>query len=151
MPQSTLSTLVYHSRASQLFTEIDLLYLLAAARSRNQAEGLTGMLVYDDGHFFQWLEGPALPLQRVWTAIRHDARHEAIEVIADSEIPLRLFRDWHMQFAHRGGKAAQNIDGLILAPDDVVTALHQNPRRVPEILAEFSCLGAGPYARELGF
>ena len=32
MPQSTLSTLVYHSRASQLFTEIDLLYLLAAAR-----------------------------------------------------------------------------------------------------------------------
>ena len=151
MPQSTLSTLVYHSRASQLFTEIDLLYLLAAARSRNQAEGLTGMLVYDDGHFFQWLEGPALPLQRVWTAIRHDARHEAIEVIADSEIPLRLFRDWHMQFAHRGGKAAQNIDGLILAPDGVVSALHQNPRRVPEILAEFSCLGAGPYARELGF
>ncbi len=150
MPQSKLSTLVYHSRAIQLFSEIDLLYLLAAARSRNQSEGLTGLLVYDEGQFFQWLEGPALPLQRVWTAIRQDPRHEAVEVIADSEIPMRLFSDWHMQFAHRAGKTARYIDGLIEAPEDVLVALRQNPRRVPEILAEFSTLGAGPYARELG-
>jgi hypothetical protein len=151
MPQSKLSTLVYHSHATQLLAEVDLLYLLAAARSRNQSEGLTGLLVYDEGHFFQWLEGAALPLQRVWTAIRHDPRHEDIEVLADSEIPLRLFRDWHMQFAHRGGKAARHIEGLIEAPEDILSALHQDPRRVPEILAEFSTLGAGPYARDFGF
>lgn len=147
MSNPNLSTLVYHSQAIEPFSEVELLYLLAAARSRNRSEGLTGLLVYDEGQFFQWIEGPPLSLQRVWHSIQKDPRHQSLRVITDAEIPIRLFSQWHMQFAHRGGAAALHIDGLVEASPDVLEALHQNPDRAPEILAEFSSLGAGPFAR----
>lgn len=144
-----LSTIVYHSKASVGFTELDLLYLLAGCRARNRAEGLTGVLVFDRSEFFQWIEGPNLPLQRVWNSIRQDARHTDIKVLADSSIPMRLFQDWHMHFAHRDCKAANYIDGLIQASDDIMDRLHEKPTEAPMILAEFSELGGGPFARML--
>ncbi|NDA71690.1 MAG: blue light sensor protein, partial [Betaproteobacteria bacterium] len=33
------------------------MYLLGQARGRNQAEMITGLLVYDRGLFYQWIEG----------------------------------------------------------------------------------------------
>jgi hypothetical protein len=146
---NTLSTIVYHSKASVNFSELDLLYLLAGSRARNRAEGLTGVLVFDRGMFFQWIEGPNLPLQRVWNAIRKDNRHEEIKVLADLSIPTRVFHDWHMQFAHRDCKAADHIDGLIQASDEVMDRLHEDPQNAPMILAEFSELGGGPFSRML--
>lgn len=142
-----LSTIVYHSKASVGFSELDLLYLLAGSRARNRAEGLTGVLVFDRGAFFQWIEGPNLPLQRVWNSIRQDPRHADLQVLADSAIPMRLFQDWHMHFAHRDCKAANHIDGLIQASDDIMDRLHETPEQAPMILAEFSELGGGPFAR----
>lgn len=146
---TTLSTIVYHSKASVGFTELDLLYLLAGSRARNRDEGVTGILVFDRGMFFQWIEGPNLPLQRIWNAIRKDTRHHDIKVLADTSIPVRLFQDWHMQFAHRDCKAANYIDGLIQASDQVMDRLHESPNEAPIILAEFSELGGGPFSRLL--
>ena len=142
-----LSTIVYHSKASVDFTELDLLYLLAGSRARNRDEGVTGILVYDRGAFFQWIEGPNLPLQRVWNSIRKDPRHHDIQVLADTSIPIRLFQDWHMQFAHRDCKAADHIEGLIQASDQVMDRLHESPNEAPMILAEFSEIGGGPFSR----
>lgn len=146
---TALSTIVYHSKASVGFTELDLLYLLAGSRARNRAEGVTGVLVFDRGVFFQWIEGPNLPLQRVWNSIRKDPRHHDIQVLADTSIPVRLFQDWHMQFAHRDCKAANYIDGLIQASDQVMDRLHECPNEAPMILAEFSAIGGGPFSRSL--
>ena len=146
---SSLSTIVYHSKASVGFTELDLLYLLAGSRARNRTEGVTGILVFDRGMFFQWIEGPNLPLQRIWNSIRKDQRHHDIKVLADTSIPVRLFQDWHMQFAHRDCKAANYIDGLIQAADQVMDRLHEAPNETPMILAEFSALGGGPFSRLL--
>lgn len=147
---ATLSTIVYRSKAAVGFTELDLLYLLAGCRARNRSEGITGVLVFDRGAFFQWIEGPNLPLQRIWTSIRRDIRHNDIRVLADTSIPVRLFQDWHMQFAHRDCKAANYIDGLIQASDQVMDRLHEAPDNAPAILAEFSEIGGGPFSRLLG-
>lgn len=146
---TALSTIVYHSKAAVQFSELDLLYLLAESRARNRAEGITGLLVFDQGAFFQWIEGPNLPLQRIWNAIRKDVRHRDIQVLADNAIPVRVFQEWHMQFAHRDCKAARYIDGLIQASDDVMERLHREPQQAPIILAEFSELGGGPFSRML--
>lgn len=144
---TALSTIVYHSKASVNFSELDLLYLLAESRARNRAESVTGVLVFDRGQFFQWIEGPNLPLQRIWNSIRQDPRHADIQVLADTSIPMRLFQDWHMQFAHRDCKAAHYIDGLIQASDEVMDRLHEAPNEAPLILAEFSEMGGGPFSR----
>jgi hypothetical protein len=54
-----------------------------------------------------------------------------------------------MQFAHRDCKAANYIDGLIQASDQVMDRLHERPNEAPMILAEFSAIGGGPFSRSL--
>ena len=98
-----LSTLVYRSKATIPLTELELLYLLGQARGRNQAEMITGLLVYDRGLFYQWIEGPDPSMGKLWRAIKQDPRHRDIEILSEQQIPIRLFRDWHMQLAFREG------------------------------------------------
>lgn len=145
-----LSTLVYRSRARVPLSELELLYLLAQARGRNRAERITGLLVYDQGVFYQWIEGPDASMIRLWQSIRQDARHYAIEILSEQQIPVRLFRDWHLQLAFREGCLGRAIDGLVEAPSDVLDQLHERPRDAPAILSEFTMLGGGPFARVLG-
>ena len=141
---SNLSAVVYRSRAVVPLADIDLYYLLAEARQHNQALGITGLLLYDRGYFFQWVEGADDVLGRVWNAIRADPRHTDIVVLADQQISIRLFEGWHMQFAHRD-RQHENIDGFVVAEPQVLDDLHLNPGMIPNILAGFSRLG-GSYA-----
>ncbi|MFY7985462.1 MAG: BLUF domain-containing protein, partial [Burkholderiaceae bacterium] len=120
-----LSTLVYRSKATIPLTELELLYLLGQARGRNQAEMITGLLVYDRGLFYQWIEGPDQSMGKLWQAIRQDPRHGDIEILSEQQIPIRLFRDWHMQLAFREGYWGSAIDGLVQAPNDVLDQLHE--------------------------
>ena len=110
---------------------------------------LFSFFLFGGGVFFQWIEGANLPLQRIWNSIQKDPRHHDIRVLADHAIPVRLFQDWHMQFAHRDCRAANYIDGLIQASDDVMDRLHDRPEDAPMILAEFSAMGGGPFSRML--
>ena len=53
---SDVYQVLYLSAAARLFSDVELRALLADARARNEAAGLTGMLLYEDGHFLQTLE-----------------------------------------------------------------------------------------------
>ena len=138
---SNLSVIVYRSRALFALTDVDLFYLLAQARERNKATGLTGVMLYDRGHFFQWLEGSNQQLGRVWNAIRVDPRHSDIRVLADQQIPVRLFEGWCMQLAHRDRQHESIVEGFVVADPALLDDLHLNSSKVPNILASFSKLG----------
>jgi hypothetical protein len=73
-----------------------------AAQSRNRAEGLTGLALYDDGHFFQWLEGPTESLSRVWDSVRRDPRHTDVTDVKIRSTAARVFDGWDMALAIRG-------------------------------------------------
>ncbi len=139
-----LSAIVYRSRAVVPLADIDLYYLLAEARQRNDSLGLTGLLLYDRSYFFQWLEGDEDNLARVWNSIRHDARHAELTVLADQPIPVKLFAGWKMQFAHRD-RQHEKIDGFVVADPAVLDDLHLNPTKTANILAGFSRLGGGAF------
>ncbi|MCA9058063.1 MAG: BLUF domain-containing protein, partial [Planctomycetaceae bacterium] len=49
--------LIYASAATVEFTHEDILALLKQAKAKNAPLGVTGMLLYEDGSFFQVLEG----------------------------------------------------------------------------------------------
>jgi hypothetical protein len=138
---SNLSIIVYRSRATVPFTDIDLFYLLAHSRERNQADGISGVMLYDRGHFFQWLEGPNQPLGQTWNRIRSDERHADIQVLADQPVPVRLFEGWSMQLAHRDKQHESNVEGFVVADAALLDDLHLNASKVPNILASFSKLG----------
>ena len=138
---SSLSVIVYRSRALTRMTDVDLFYLLAHSRENNRAHDVSGVFLYDRGHFFQWIEGPDRVLGQLWNNIRADDRHTDVTVLADQQIPTRLFAGWGMQFAHRDRSHEGIVDGFVVADPLVLDDLHVNAGRVPSILASFSKLG----------
>lgn len=70
--------------------------ILATSRRNNEREGVTGLLVFTDGSFFQVLEGDAAVLERRFLTIRNDRRHSFVTLLADREIAARMFPDWAM-------------------------------------------------------
>lgn len=104
-PSPWLATLTYRSRAVAPMSAMDLNALAQTAQTRNRAEGITGMVIYDEGRFFQWLEGPADGLERVWQSVSHDSRHTDIEVVGQAMTQVRSFGDWNMKLCTRNALA----------------------------------------------
>jgi Sensors of blue-light using FAD len=132
---SMLSTLTYQSRAVAPFTDEALHLLLRAAQTRNRAADVTGLMIYDDGRFFQCLEGPAETLEIIWRSIQQDPRHTDIELLGTAPTSTRFFANWDMRLAQ---SAAHNrmmrSDSMYVAPA-VVELLHRTPYAAPKILA----------------
>jgi len=104
---SPLMTLTYRSRPTVPMSSDTLSELQRAASGRNHAEGVTGMVLYDEHRFFQWLEGPPASIARVWSSISRDPRHTDIEAISVHAAPARLFSQWDMRlFTNRQEMAA---------------------------------------------
>ncbi|MEO6080473.1 MAG: BLUF domain-containing protein [Steroidobacteraceae bacterium] len=98
MPQ--LVHCIYASRASPSFEEHDIPALLEAARRNNASLGITGVLLYVEGNFFQVLEGEAAAVAEVFGRIRDDNRHGRVTQIISEPIFERVFTDWTMGFAN---------------------------------------------------
>jgi Sensors of blue-light using FAD len=122
-----ISMLAYRSRAVCAQSQHALDRILAGAQARNRIEGLTGLLIYDDGQFFQWLEGPRAALMRVWDSIRRDPRHRDIELLREQTLPKRFFGSWDMRLArhHRGD--AQRVLTAAAAPQELLRRLRLKP------------------------
>ena len=99
-PTNWTSSLTYQSRVTATPTAADLRELAVNAQALNRSLGLTGMLLYDKGRFFQTLEGPPDGLQAVWSSIQRDPRHSEIKVLSEHIIPARLFGAWDLLSYH---------------------------------------------------
>jgi hypothetical protein len=105
----------------------DLDHLLRGAQRRNRAEGITGLLIYDQGCFFQWLEGPKTGLQRVWESIRHDSRHTDFKILRHEMMPHRLFGGWDMRLARRTRGEIDRTLASMAAPHELLGKLRIQP------------------------
>lgn len=99
-----LMTLTYRSRAAEAMTLEGLQHLRDVSAARNRMEGVTGVVLYDNQRFFQWLEGPPDSVARVWSSISRDPRHTDIEAISVHAAPTRLFGQWDMRLATSRGE-----------------------------------------------
>ena len=130
-----LATLTYQSRAVKLFSEAELHVLLQTAQARNKAANITGLLIYDNGRFFQCLEGPADSLGMVWDAIQRDTRHTDVELLGNAPTSTRFFANWDMRLAQSLTSAnSVYTDSMYVAPA-VVELLYRTPQAAPSILA----------------
>ena len=128
-PNEWTSSLTYQSRATSRPTVADLRELAWKARARNHALGVTGMLLYDRGRFFQTLEGSPESLKTLWDSVSRDTRHSDIEILSEHIIPARLFGAWDMLSFHgdvrhdsdiRRAKAAHELTRLVSSLFDLV-------------------------------
>jgi hypothetical protein len=91
---------IYASKASPSFEENAIPQLLDAARRNNAGRGITGILLYVEGNFFQVLEGEEAAVNGTFEAIRGDDRHDRVTLIIREPIWERSFREWTMGFAN---------------------------------------------------
>lgn len=93
-----LLQLVYISTATQLHGEADLKKIMDSAWAKNEANGLTGMLIYCEGNFMQVLEGESDAVQATYLRISKDLRHKEIIEVLRQPIEQRSFDQWGMGF-----------------------------------------------------
>jgi hypothetical protein len=93
-----LHHLLYLSSARAKFAEAALRGLLAVARNNNTVNGISGMLLYSDGNFIQYLEGEQDQVRATFDRIRRDGRHTGVFVVSEGAIEQRVFADWSMGF-----------------------------------------------------
>ena len=95
-PRSDLWAIVYVSKAARPVTRDDLLHILEGARRRNVEEGITGVLLYADGYFMQYLEGPEAGLHRVYAIIKTHPLHYGLIDLVREPVHTREFAEWSM-------------------------------------------------------
>ncbi len=131
-----LCNLVYRSRAVHDLSAGQLRQLTLSSEERNRRESITGIVVYDDSRFFQWLEGPRDSLGRVMHSIRHDPRHTDIEILSERTSSERAFGAWNMKLAAPSAERAPWGHEVIEAPSDLVCELRLRPTAAPALLAK---------------
>lgn len=91
-------SITYVSKATEDYSQNELLLLLKQCRGNNLIENLTGQLLYKKQEFMQVLEGEETVLKRVFDKICHDKRHKNILILDEGGIKHREFDDWTMGF-----------------------------------------------------
>ena len=86
--------------------------LLAEARTKNAALGITGMLLFRDGAFFQVLEGNREAVEAVYVRIEQDKRHSRVTKVILEPIEERAFAEWTMGYSAVSSKELAEIPGL---------------------------------------
>jgi hypothetical protein len=89
---------IYVSAAAQSMGEDQLSSLLGRARETNERLGVTGMLLFTEGSFFQVLEGDRDTVERLYARIATDPRHCKVTKVVQETITERAFASWTMGF-----------------------------------------------------
>lgn len=97
---TTLTSLVYMSVAVDDLTDDQLVAMLREARLRNEALGVSGLLLAKGGRFMQVLEGPTWSVADRFAAIERDPRHHDVKSLSRETIAARRFDGWSMAFGN---------------------------------------------------
>ena len=93
-----LHNIVYCSRATAGVDDAAVARIIEVSKRANPERGITGLLVYGSGIFFQWLEGPRDNVTALLNLLKTDPRHDSVVVFSESEeVRERLFPDWDME------------------------------------------------------
>lgn len=103
---------IYSSVETVEFSQDDILSLLEKARLNNSTLGITGMLLYDSGSFFQVLEGAPEKVTSLLEVIQKDKRHDKVVKIIYEDIEERDFSEWTMGFSGFTRQELMNIEGM---------------------------------------
>ena len=115
----TLETFVYCSRAAESVDDAEVDRLIAFSQQRNVARGITGVLVFGSGVFFQWIEGPPADVQTLIANLHSDTRHHDIVTLDQSvEKRERLYPNWEMELVDADDIRAVLEDALESAEDE---------------------------------
>lgn len=103
--------LIYASEATQKFQNNEVFELLSQSRKKNAEISITGMLLHDQGSFFQVLEGKKDTVWELFSKISKDERHQNVVQIIFEAIPHRNFGNWSMGYSEITAEDLKELDG----------------------------------------
>ena len=114
-----LYNVVYCSRAAKGIDDAAVSRIIESSHRNNPRHGITGLLVFGSGIFFQWLEGPRDSVTHLMSTLSKDARHDTIVALSESEeIRERVFPEWDMELVTGGDVRDVLADALDTAEDE---------------------------------
>jgi hypothetical protein len=91
-----LSQLVYVSNRKANCTIAEIENILKSCKKHNAPRDITGVLLYSQTKFIQYLEGDAKEILALYERIKEDPRHERTVMVSYGPIKERLFPSWQM-------------------------------------------------------
>ncbi|NIA70760.1 BLUF domain-containing protein [Pelagibius litoralis] len=105
--------LMYLSAAKHEMGAEELETILSTARNANAAKGITGMLLYVERQFLQYLEGEQEAVETLYRNIEKDPRHSGVIRLFAGPCARRVFADWSMGYHHCNAKEQEAAIGII--------------------------------------
>ena len=106
-----LKYISYVSEQSHSLSENDIEKLLERSRLKNSTKGITGILIYFEGVFTQFLEGPEQEIDFLYKQIRIDRRHRNFRELFSGSTTERFYADWSMAYKALDQQKTQAITG----------------------------------------
>lgn len=103
--------LIYISTAKRLLDEDELTEILKVSKKNNELNEITGLLLYSEGTFIQFLEGPTDKLNATYEAIINDERHKNVIKLVEEPAQERCFPDWSMGFKSGNSRELEQMAG----------------------------------------
>jgi hypothetical protein len=91
-----LSHLVYVSVRKPNCTEEEIEKILASCKKNNIGIDITGVLLYSNTNFVQYIEGEYKEIMSLYDKIKGDDRHKNPVLISSAPITQRSFPSWQM-------------------------------------------------------
>ena len=118
LSERSLHNVIYCSLAAPAMHPGEVAKIIATAKHYNPRFGITGLLVYGSGIFFQWLEGPRDNVSSLMKIISKDPRHLNVVVLSEEdEIRDRLFPDWDMELVE-ASEISDVLEGALKEASD---------------------------------
>jgi hypothetical protein len=95
---NNLHQLVYTSVRSAKCDDQEIEKIVNACKRNNPGRDVTGVLMYSDKRFIQYLEGDASEIRELYEFIKKDPRHSGVMERAFGPIKERSFPSWHMGY-----------------------------------------------------
>jgi hypothetical protein len=90
--------LIYVSKAEDNVEYDEILDILTHSWKYNHNSYISGMLLYDNRHFMQIIQGPILTIDKLYARISHDPRHTDIKLIGEELLHERDCSGWGIGF-----------------------------------------------------
>ena len=91
-------SLIYVSTAKESVDDEAVMDILQVSWRHNHNSDISGMLIYDDKHFVQLLQGPINTVDTLYDKISRDIRHHSIELIGTELLARKDVNGWGMGF-----------------------------------------------------
>ncbi len=86
---------------------------MAEARGRNEAAGLTGLMLRQGASFCGLLEGPRRRVLRRMEEIVSDPRHRGVHVLREEPVESRRFANWSFAALPPPGRSGEPHEDFI--------------------------------------